>query len=199
MSRRASRKPFKPSRADLEAAVDKRLPDLIAPGLDVLFCGINPGLYSAAIGCHFGRPGNRFWPALHRAGFTERQLSPFEQEHLLEVGCGITNLVGRATRAAGELTPDELRRGGRALRRKLRRYRPRALAVLGIEAFRRAFDRPLAGAGRQDERIEGVEVCVRPNPSGANAHYQIADLVGAFRELRAGLDLRARRQSRVRW
>ena len=188
--------PFKPSRAQLEAAADERLPDLIAPGLDVLFCGINPGLYSAAVGCHFGRPGNRFWPALHRAGFTERQLSPFEQDRLLAYGCGITNLVDRATRAAAELAPDELARGGRKLRRKLARHRPRALAVLGIEAFRRAFDHPAAGLGRQPDAIEGVEVWVLPNPSGANAHYQIDDLVGAFRELLRALDrTRARPKS----
>jgi TDG/mug DNA glycosylase family protein len=186
--RARSRIPFKPSPADLEAAAGKRLPDLLAPGLDVVFCGINPGLYSAAVGCHFGRPGNRFWPALHRAGFTDRQLSPFEQDELLGYGCGITNLVDRATRGAAELAPGELERGGRKLRHKLARHRPRILAVLGIEAFRRAFDRAVERPGRQPESVEGVEAWVLPNPSGANAHYQMDDLVKAFRELRRALD-----------
>jgi TDG/mug DNA glycosylase family protein len=193
-----ARAPFKPSAAELAAAIHKRLPDLLAPGLDVVFCGINPGLYSAAVGCHFGRPGNRFWPTLHRAGFTDRQLSPFEQGSLLPYGCGITNLVDRATRGAAELTAEELARGGKRLRRKLARYRPRALAVLGIEAFRRAFDRPLAVPGRQPEPVETVEVWVLPNPSGANAHYQMEDLVCHFRELRVALHRRAPGRSRVR-
>jgi TDG/mug DNA glycosylase family protein len=185
--------PFKPTRADLEAARSRKLRDIIAPGLEILFCGINPGLYSAAVGCHFGRPGNRFWPVLHRAGLTDRQLSPFEQRQLLGYGLGITNLAARATKTAAELEPQELEAGARVLRRKLARYRPRVLAVVGIGAFRDAFDRPAAEVGRQPERLEAAEVWVLPNPSGLNAHYQLDDLIGEFRAL-----ARSVRQGRVR-
>lgn len=175
---------LRPTPAQLAAAASRRVPDLIGPGLRVLFCGINPGLYSAATGHHFARPGNRFWPALHRSGFTGRQLAPWEEVLLLEEGCGITNLVPRATAAAVELEPGELRAGGRALERKLGRFRPAWLAVLGIGAYRLAFAAPRAMVGPQPHRLGGVNVWVLPSPSGLNANHQLPDLVAEFRRLR---------------
>jgi TDG/mug DNA glycosylase family protein len=175
---------FRPTRAQLEAAAGRTIPDVIAPDLDVLFCGINPGLYSGATGHHFARPGNRFWPALYAAGFTARLLKPWEKHELLEVGCGITNLVGRSTVSAAELSAEELKRGRRKLETKVRRYRPRAVAVVGITAYRVAFDRPLALLGQQPERMGDAMVWVLPNPSGLNAHHRPADFARAFRELR---------------
>ncbi len=160
------------------------MPDLIAARLTVLFVGINPGLYSAATGHHFARPGNRFWPALHDAGFTDVVLRPWEEPRLLALGFGITNLVARASAAADELSPDELRRGRRRLGAKVRRYRPRCVAVLGIGAFRTGFGRPRAGVGLQAETLERAAVWVLPNPSGLNAHHQRADLAREFRALR---------------
>jgi TDG/mug DNA glycosylase family protein len=154
------------------------------PGLKVLFAGINPGLYTAAVGHHFARPGNRFWPALHQAGFTDRLLSPFEERQLLEAGYGITNLVNRATAAADELSPAELAGGGRALEEKVRRFRPRIVAVLGISAYRSAFGRPKAKLGRQPEGLAGADLWVLPNPSGLNAHYRQEDFARLFREVR---------------
>jgi len=171
----------------LRAARGKSIPDLIAPGLDVLFCGINPGLYSGATGCHFARPGNRFWPALDAAGFTPRVLQPWERRALLECGCGVTNLVARATTAAHELDDHELRAGRRRLERNIRRYKPRAVAVVGIGAYRVAFDRPDAGLGRQADDLAGSMVWVLPNTSGLNAHHRPADFARAFRELREAL------------
>lgn len=176
---------LRPTREQLDAAYGKGVRDVIAPGLDVLFCGINPGLYTACIGHHFGRPGNRFWPALHRAGFTPRLLSPYDERELLPLGLGVTNIVNRATRVAEELAPDELRRGARALRRKVLRQRPRTLAVLGLGAYRTAFARPKAAAGPQDERIGETAVWVLPNPSGRTASYQMDALERLFRRLRA--------------
>jgi TDG/mug DNA glycosylase family protein len=173
------------------AAGGRTVPDLIAPGLGVLFCGINPGLYSGATGHHFARPGNRFWPALHAAGFTDRVIRPWEEAMLLEVGVGITNFVDRATAAAAELSPDEFKRGRRALERKVRRYQPRCVAVLGIGAYRAAFERPRASAGRQPEQIGTATLWVLPNPSGLNANHQLPDLArafGAVREFVATLD-----------
>src|SRR5687768_14428077 len=175
----------RPTPAELLAAKDKTLPDVIAPNLDVLFCGINPGLYTAAIGCHFGRPGNRFWPTIHRAGFTPRLFSPHEQRELLRLRCGITNMVARATAAADELTPEELIEGGKQLARKVNRYKPTYLAVVGIGAYRTAFARPKAKLGLQDETIGETKIWVLPNPSGLNANYQGPELVALFRELRA--------------
>src|SRR5262252_779513 len=134
----------KPSREDLIAAAGRTIPDVVAPGLTVLFCGINPGLYSGATGHHFARPGNRFWPALHGAGFTRRVLDPSEKEELLEAGFGITNLVARTTAAADELTDEELRAGRKRLERKVKRLRPKVLAVLGVGAYRTAFAKPRA-------------------------------------------------------
>jgi TDG/mug DNA glycosylase family protein len=157
---------------------------VIAADLAVLFVGINPGLYTAAIGHHFGRPGNRFWPALHAAGFTPRLFSPYEEREILPLGYGITNVVARATATADELTPAELVEGGRKLAAKARRYRPRILAFLGIGAYRAAFARPRAAPGEQSETIGASRAWILPNPSGLNAHYQAADLARLFRQLR---------------
>lgn len=176
---------MKPTRADLQAAADKTLADVIAPGLNVLFCGINPGLYSAAVGHHFGRPGNRFWPTLFAAGFTPRLFSPADERELLPVGYGITNVVGRASAAADELSVDEIVTGGTVLRRKVLLYKPRFLAVLGVTAYRVAFAAPKAAVGLQPDGIGDTRVWVLPNPSGLNAHYQAASLVRVFGELRA--------------
>ncbi len=178
----------KPTRGELHAARDKIVPDLIAPNLKVLFCGINPGLYTAAIGHHFGRPGNRFWPALHAAGFTPRLFSPFEERELLALSYGITNVVSRATAAADELSEDEIRAGGKRLVATVKRQRPRVLAILGVGAYRIAFDRPKAKVGAQDETIGSTRVWVLPNPSGFNAHYQSADLAKVFRQLRDAVE-----------
>jgi TDG/mug DNA glycosylase family protein len=161
---------------------------VLAAGLQVVFCGINPSLYSAAVGHHFARPGNRFWTTLHRAGFTARVMSPFEDRELLALGYGVTNLVGRATARADEVPEHEMRRAARSLEAKLRRYRPRHLAVLGIGAFRAAFGRPKAGWGLQPERLGETRLWVLPNPSGLNASFQIDDLVRTYRELRMALD-----------
>jgi TDG/mug DNA glycosylase family protein len=179
--------PRRPTRAELEAARGAGVPDLIGSGLSVLFCGINPSLYSAVVGHHFARPGNRFWPALHLGGFTPRRFEPWEGPALLALGYGITNVVPRATAAAEELTPAELAQGGRALAAKVRRHRPRFVAVLGVTAYRAAFGRPRAVLGRQPEPLAGAAVWVLPNPSGLNAHYQVADLGRLFADLRAAL------------
>jgi TDG/mug DNA glycosylase family protein len=151
----------------------------------VLFCGINPGLYTAAVQQHFGRPGNRFWPTLYRAGFTPRLFAPSEQHELLKLGIGITNVVARATAAADELTREELVEGGRILEQTVLRYHPRYLAIVGIGAYRTAFQRPKAKMGLQDETIGKTRIWVLPNPSGLNANYQPAQLVELFGELRA--------------
>ena len=164
------------------------MPDLIAPGLRVLFCGINPSVYSAVVGYHFARPGNRFWPALHASGFTRRLLAPHEQRELLALGCGITNVVDRATVSADMLADEELAEGGRRLERKVRRYRPQVLAVLGIGAWRTAFGHPRASLGPQLQSLGGARVWVLPNPSGLNAHYLPADLARLFRELRLAVE-----------
>ena len=178
----------RPTKADLASASGKAVPDLIAPGLRVLFVGINPSLYSAAVGHHFARPGNRFWPTLFGAGFSRRQLSPYEEHELLAEGFGITNLVERATARADELAPDELRAGIDRLARKIRRYRVRTVAFLGMTAFCIAFGRKRAEIGLQPgERFAGAAVWVLPNPSGLNAHYQLPDFVRLFSELRAAV------------
>lgn len=174
-----------PTPDDLRAAEGRTLPDVIAPDLRVLFCGINPGLYTAAVGHHFARPGNRFWRALHLGGFTPRILDPSEERLLPELGCGISNVVDRATAAAAELTREELLAGGRALEAKVERWAPRWVAVLGVGAYRTAFARPRAGIGRQEERIGGAGLWVLPNPSGLNASYQADDFARLFGELRA--------------
>jgi TDG/mug DNA glycosylase family protein len=176
--------PWKPTAEQLAQAVGKKVRDVIAPGLQILFCGINPGIYSAAVGHHFARPGNRFWPALHAAGFTKRRLSPFDEEELLAAGCGITNLVDRATVAADELIADELTAGARRLERKAARFRPATVAFLGVGAYRTAFGRPQAQVGWQPEMLAGSRTWLLPNPSGLNAHYGLADLARLFGELR---------------
>jgi TDG/mug DNA glycosylase family protein len=176
--------PFKPTKQQLIEAEGKTVPDVIAPGLRVLFCGINPGLYTAAVGHHFARPGNRFWPALHASGFTDRLLSPFAERELLELGIGVTNVVARATATAAELTRDDFIKGGRKLSAKVRRYGPRIVAVLGVGAYRSAFAQPKAVIGEQAEGIGEARVWVLPNPSGLNANYQLNDLAELFEELR---------------
>jgi len=156
---------------------------LIQTGLDVLFCGINPGLYSAAVQHHFARPGNRFWRTLHAAGFTDRVLLPTEQAELLELGIGLTNVVARASASAAELTALDYRRGCARLRRKLQRYRPRIIAFLGLGAYRIAAQQPLATVGRQVQPFAGVVAWALPNPSGLNAHYSLAELARCYGEL----------------
>ncbi len=171
-------------RDELAAAEGGTITDVIGPGLGVLFCGINPGLWSAAVGQHFAHPSNRFWKALHQAGFTDRLLTPAEQGELAGAGVGITNLVDRATRTAKELTAEELRAGASALEDKVRRYRPQIVAVVGLQAYRTAFGRRHAVIGPQPDSLAGSRLWVVANPSGAQAHYQLPALVEAFAELR---------------
>jgi len=181
-------KPWKPTKEQLLAATEKTVRDVIGPNLRVLFCGINPGLYTAAVGHHFARPGNRFWPALYAGGFTDRVLSPFDERDLLKSGYGITNVVRRTTASADLLTRDEVVVGGARLRAKVRRYRPQVLAILGVGAYRTAFNQPKANVGRQEEMIGNTILWVLPNPSGLNANYQAADLARLFRELKEASD-----------
>lgn len=177
-------KPFKPTKQQLSEAAGKTLPDVIAPNLRVLFCGINPGLYTAAVGHHFARPGNRFWPALYQSGFTDRLMSPFEERELLQRRIGISNVVPHATASAAELTRADFIAGGRRLAAKVKRYQPRIVAVLGVGAYRQAFDKPKAQIGLQPERIRDAQVWVLPNPSGLNANYQLPEITRLFVELR---------------
>ena len=181
--------PFRPTAAEIAAAHGRRVPDLLRPGLRVLFVGINPSLYSAAVGRHFARPGNRFWPALHAAGLTPRRLTAWDQRELLALGFGITNVVARATASADELTEAELRAGAAVLARKVRRHRPGAVAFLGVGAARTALGRPRAAVGRQPEGWAGAALWVLPNPSGLNAHYRLADLARLYAQLRPDCDL----------
>jgi double-stranded uracil-DNA glycosylase len=160
------------------------VPDVARAGLQVLFCGINPGRYSAAVGHHFARPGNRFWRALCDSGFTDRTLAPIEDSALPSYGLGVTNLVRRPTGSASELTATELRDGASTLREKVRSLAPEFVAVLGIGAYRTAFGRPRAVVGLQAEDLAGVRIWVLPNPSGLNARYQRHELARAFTELR---------------
>ena len=157
---------WRPAPADLAAARNRTIPDVIAPGLRVLFAGINPGLYSAATGHHFARPGNRFWPALHRSGFTPRQFRPDEQDLLLGLGLGITNIAARATARAAELSPAELRAGAGLLTGKLTRLAPRWLAVLGVTAYRTAFAArtPRSARRTRSSGRPGYGCC--PTPAG---------------------------------
>jgi len=184
---RAATSCARPSPAELAAAAGKGIRDVIAPGLKVLFVGINPGLYSAATGHHFARPGNRFWPALHAAGFTPRLLHPSEQRELLDAGYGITNLVNRGTATADELAPEEFVAGRKRLAAKVRRHRPKVLAFLGVGAYCHAFSLKGAAIGPQPQRFEGAAVWVLPNPSGLNANYQLPALVKLFRSLRSSI------------
>jgi TDG/mug DNA glycosylase family protein len=163
----------------------QELPDIIAPGLRVLFCGINPGLVSAETGHHFARPGNRFWPALHQSGFTPRQFRPDEQKELLELGLGITNIVDRPSARADELSRADLAAGGENLVKKVLAYEPEWLAVVGVTAYRDAFGDKKAAMGRQDRLIGATKVWILPNPSGLNAHYTLPKLAAAFADLKA--------------
>ena len=183
----ATPSPVPPSPADLAAAANRTIPDVLPPPgtpLRVLFCGINPSLYSAATGWHFARPGNRFWPALHLSGFTPRRLAPAEQDLLAGYGLGITNLVARATAQAAELDPAELRAGGECLAGLITDRRPGVLAVAGVTAYRTAFGRPRAAIGHQPEHLGATQVFVLPNPSGLNASWTLPRIAAAFRELR---------------
>ena len=174
----------RPSAHELDNAAGASIPDVITTGLRVLFCGINPGLWSGATGRHFARPGNRFWPALHASGFTDRLLRPHEQDELLEYELGITNLVARASARAQELTAEELREGGRALEQAVCDYRPQWVAIVGITAYRTAFGERNAVVGPQERRIARARVWVLPNPSGLNAHWNAAALAEEFARLR---------------
>jgi TDG/mug DNA glycosylase family protein len=184
MTSRRLQEPRRPGPDELQAGAGRRVPDLIAPGLSVLFCGINPGLYSGATGLHFARPGNRFWPALHAGGFTDRVLGPWEAPLLLEAGYGITAIVRRATATAAELADEEFIAGRRALQRKVRRYQPKWVAMLGLGAYRVGFAQPRAVVGPQSERIGSARLWILPNPSGLNANYQLPELAAMFRALR---------------
>ena len=186
------KKPVKPTQTDLSKAAGKTVPDVIAPRLRVLFCGINPSLYSGFTGHHFARPGNRFWPTLYAAGFTDRLLAPAEERQVLRHGYGITNLVNRATGSALELTRDELTGGARKLRAKVTRYKPRIVAILGIDAYRIAFSQTAARIGPRNEFLGPAVLWILPNPSGLNAHYTPAELVVIFRKLRAYSDRMSR-------
>jgi TDG/mug DNA glycosylase family protein len=176
--------PFRPTSEQIAAAFGRKIHEVIGPNLLVLFCGINPGLYSGAVGHHFARPGNRFWPALHRGGFTDSVWSPFDDAKLLEIGCGVTNIVNRATGSADQLSTDELVAGARRLVRRIKKFRPAWVAFLGLTAYRIAFERRAAKVGRQAERVGDTRIWVLPNPSGLNAHYQVADFGRLFAELR---------------
>lgn len=178
---------MKPDAAALEAARNRTIPDVLpqpSEPLRVLFCGINPSLYSAATGHHFARPGNRFWPALHRSGFTPRQLAPDEQEELAKYGLGITNIAPRATAQAAELSAAELRDGGARLLALADARQPRFVAIAGVTAYRTAFARPRAAIGPQDEVLGAARLWILPNPSGLNAHWTLPALADAFRQLR---------------
>jgi TDG/mug DNA glycosylase family protein len=180
--------PSRPTAEDIAAAAGKSVPDVVAPGLKVLFCGINPGLYSGATGHHFSRPGNRFWRALHESGFTSERLTPWRERELLAYGLGITNYVNRATSTADQLASAELVRGARALERKVRRLKPGMVAFLGLGAYRVAWGRPDATVGRQLQAIGGTGIWLLPNPSGLNAHYRPPELARLFGELRRAVE-----------
>ncbi|MDO8551702.1 MAG: G/U mismatch-specific DNA glycosylase [bacterium] len=175
----------RPTKEDLVRAIHKKVPDVISNNLKVLFVGINPGLYTAAIGHHFGRPGNRFWPALYSAGFTKRLLSPYEESELLKVNIGITNLAARATNTAAEVSVTELKEGVKILEEKIKKYHPEWVVILGVQSYRQAFDRPKAQIGLQEEKIAQAKVWLLPNPSGLNAHFSPNTLTKLFKELKS--------------
>jgi len=179
-----ARKP-RPTPIELRAARNKHVPDVIAARLKILFVGINPGLYSAAVRHHFARPGNRFWPALLRAGLTPHLLSPDDERELLKHDLGITNIVNRASASAAELGKHELATGGKRLAARISRLRPRFVVFLGIDAYRTAFGAKRIHVGPQPQRLGNAAVWVLPNPSGLNAHYQLKDFVLWFRRLSA--------------
>ena len=185
-------KSFKPTKEDLRDAINRTTEDLIDYNLKVLFCGINPGMWSGATRFHFAKPGNRFWKALHLAGFTDRVLHPSEEHELLENGYGITSFCKRTTARADELTAEEYVEGGKALVKKIEKYKPRILAVLGIGAYRAAFNKPKAKLGLQTEKIGNAAVWLLPNPSGLNAHYQLNDLAKLYGELRLEISHKAK-------
>jgi double-stranded uracil-DNA glycosylase len=159
------------------------VPDLVAPDLRVLFCGINPGRLSGELGLHFARPGNRFWKLLQAGGFTDEVLAPHEQALLPALGVGITNLVERATAAAGELSRAELRAGADRLEEKVKALQPSCVAVLGLQAYRTAFRRPQAAIGEQPELLGTATVWLLPNPSGLQARYQLSEMATMFRSV----------------
>lgn len=169
---------------ELQAARDRTVPDVVAGGLRVLFCGINPSLTTSATGHHFAFPGNRFWPVLHLSGFTARRLRPCEQSELLQYGLGITNVVARATARADELSAEEFRAGGQILTAKVERLQPQWLAVVGITAYRTAFSERQARIGPQDQTIGGAHVWALPNPSGLNAHWTAQAMAEEYGRLR---------------
>jgi TDG/mug DNA glycosylase family protein len=185
------------TKAEFAAARDRTVRDVIADDLRVLFCGINPGLWSAAVGQHVARPGNRFWPALHASGFTPRLLRPSEQDRLLPLGLGVTNIAARATARADELTREELRDGARLLEAKVKARRPGWLAVVGVTAYRIAFETPRAQVGPQEVTIGATRIWVLPNPSGLNAHWTPPALAEAFADLRRAAGIRPGRGSRA--
>ncbi|GGP34932.1 G/U mismatch-specific DNA glycosylase [Streptomyces abikoensis] len=175
------------TREELEAARDRLVPDVVAAGLDVLFCGINPGLVSAATGHHFARPGNRFWPVLHASGFTPRRLAPGEQDELLAYGLGITNVVARASARADELTEAEYREGGQLLEEKVLLLRPKWLAIAGVTAYRVAFGDKRAKIGPQERTIGDTRIWALPNPSGLNAHWTLPRMAEEYGRLRSAV------------
>jgi TDG/mug DNA glycosylase family protein len=181
-------KNFKPTKEDLREATNRTTEDLIDYNLKVLFCGINPGIWSGATGFHFAKPGNRFWKTLHLAGFTDRVLHPSEEHELLENGCGITSFCKRTTARADELTTEEYVEGGKLLVKKIGKFKPQTLAVLGIGAYRTAFGEPKAKLGLQSGKIGKTKIWLLPNPSGLNAHYQLNDLAKLFGELKQAIE-----------
>jgi TDG/mug DNA glycosylase family protein len=183
---------IRPTPEELIAAEGRSIPDVIGPGVRYLFVGINPGLWSGATGHHFARPGNRFWPTLHGAGFTPHLLAPDDDATLMALGIGITNLVNRATAKASQVSDAELRAGAARLRGTIERHRPLAVAVLGVSAYRMAFGDPAAAIGPVTEPLAGAELWVLPNPSGLNAHYQLPQLVDLFRQFRERVEAHAR-------
>lgn len=182
-NRRPHRPRRNPTREELRQAAGGTIPDVLAPGISLLLVGINPSLYSAAVGHHFARPGNRFWPALADAGITDRQLDPAEDARLTEYGCGLTNFVERATARADELTEDEIKAGYRRLARLVEEYAIPHVAVLGVTAWRTATGNAKAITGRQPKPLGTAVLHVLPNPSGLNAHYQRDDFARLFRDL----------------
>jgi len=173
-----------PSRAELLAAYGRTVPDLVGPGLRVLLCGINPSLWSGAVGLHFARPANRLWPTLHLAGFTARRLHPSETGELLAAGIGVTNLMHEATARADEVSTEQLKAGVAQLTALVERWAPAHVAFLGLSAYRIGFGRPRAAIGLQPDRLAGARIWLLPNPSGLNAHYQQPQLTEAYAELR---------------
>ncbi|HYC99708.1 MAG TPA: G/U mismatch-specific DNA glycosylase [Phycisphaerales bacterium] len=183
-------RPSKPTAAQLAAANGKcTVPDVVGPGMRVLFVGINPGLWSGATGHHFARPGNRLWPALHRAGLTPHQFHPSEDGRLLELGLGMSKLVTRATATAAELSDEEMRRGGARIRRLVRKWRPGVVCFLGLGAYKQAYGLKRVTLGLQAEPFEGAALWVLPNPSGLNANHQLPDYVRMFTQLREATGL----------